>query len=161
MESRPSLLTLEDPDEALVVMELTVNQRSTKGDDVPGKIQIAIPARLVERLSASVDRAAEEELAGSGLPQARGAIEALLHQVPTNLGVELRANPITIADLVALRAGSVLDLGRPVDDSVGISVSGVPKFQGVLVDVGLQRAVQVTGPYIEAQERVDLLQSRG
>jgi type III secretion system YscQ/HrcQ family protein len=72
----------------------------------------------------------------------RGA--ELLNDIPLHVSVEVARVPVSAAEVVALRAGQVLQLGRPPTSAVELSVNGKIVAQGELVEVDGQLGVKIT-----------------
>ena len=65
----------------------------------------------------------------------------LQYQIP--ISVDLCGNVVPLGELVALREGSVLDLGTPADTPVQLRVDGFPIFEVTTVKQGRYKAAQV------------------
>lgn len=68
----------------------------------------------------------------------------LLNDVPLHVSVEIARVPVTADEVVALRSGQVLSLGRPPTSAVELSVNGKVVAQGELVEVDGQLGVKIT-----------------
>ena len=68
----------------------------------------------------------------------------LLNDIPLHVSVELARVPVTAEEVVALRAGQVVALGRPASSAVELSVNGKIVAQGELVEVDGQLGVKIT-----------------
>jgi len=68
----------------------------------------------------------------------------LLNDIPLHVSVELARVPVTAEEVVALRAGQVVQLGRPASSAVELSVNGKIVAQGELVEVDGQLGVKIT-----------------
>ena len=59
----------------------------------------------------------------------------LLNDIPLQIAVELGRLPVTAEQVVALRVGQLLDLGRTPGEPVELSVNGKIVARGELVEV--------------------------
>jgi flagellar motor switch protein FliM len=68
----------------------------------------------------------------------------LLNDIPLHVAVELARVQITAEEVVALRAGQVLRLGKGPGEGVELSVNGKVVAHGELVEIEGQLGVRVT-----------------
>ena len=110
-----------------------------------GKLTLCIPYPMLEPLH---DRLVSETEEGAVDPDPRWQ-EALvlgIGQATMTLRVELTKLKVTVADLMALRPGSIFDIDRP--ENVTVEANGVPLFRGVWGKHGRKIGVKV-------EERLD------
>jgi flagellar motor switch protein FliM len=110
-----------------------------------GKLTLCIPYPMLEPLH---DRLVSETDEGIVDPDPRWQ-EALvlgIGQAAMTLRVELTKLKVTVADLMALRPGSVFDIDRP--ENVTVEANGVPLFRGIWGKHGRKIGVKV-------EERLD------
>ena len=70
-------------------------------------------------------------------------VESRLLRIPVELTVELTAKEVTAGDLVRLKPGHVLNLGRSLDELALVNVGRAPKFEGVLAKSNGRPVIEV------------------
>lgn len=137
IRTNPRTADLVGRSESMVV----VSMKMTVGE-AEGLLRLAVPASLAKlvRQASTALRAVQpaQSLEASEAIRVRLGNELLL-----DVDFELRDSAMRLADLIGLRAGTVLDLGVPCDGTVTITVNGVPKFRGVLTQSDAKMAVTV------------------
>ena len=86
---------------------------------------------------------AEPETASSAHAQAAEPANALLHDAPIELCVELARFTLPLEQLLALRAGEVWSTGRAIGEVVYLSAGGRKVARGELVDVDGEVGVRI------------------
>ena len=142
VETRPALVTLEPPEEGRVVLKLAVSFSEAEG--IHGSMQIVLPVAIADKLSSELARDfghARETMsvAASDLRE----VESRLLRIPVDLTVELTAKEVTAGDLVRLKPGHVLNLGRSLDEPALVNVGRAPKFEGVLAKSNGRPVIEV------------------
>ena len=79
----------------------------------------------------------------SALDPAKGIKSHLIDNVGVRLEAYLGGAPMTVGDLTALAAGSVVPLDVPLTQSVELRLNGVAVAKGELVSVGDKFAVRL------------------
>jgi flagellar motor switch protein FliM len=139
METNPQFVQLTAPNEATIVVTLNVKV----GEDA-GKITIAFPHILLESVMSRLgthtwfassarapSRAEESELQASVLRLA-APLRGILAEVP-----------ITVGELLELKVGDVVSLGRPVSSSATVEIGGVPRFTARAGLLNRHKALQI------------------
>ena len=67
----------------------------------------------------------------------------LLNDIPLQISVELSRMPVTAEQVVSLRVGQILDLGRVPGEPVDLSVNGKVVARGELVEVEGHMGVRI------------------
>jgi flagellar motor switch protein FliM len=124
LETNPQFVQLTSPSEVVIAVTFDI-----KVGDVSGQMTLAFPHLLLEpvmpklnthRYFATAQRAASRQ-------ETEGLQENLLRVAVTVRGV-LAEVPITVRDLLDLRPGTILPLGRPATAPATVEVEGVPRF---------------------------------
>ena len=140
-ETRPALLSIDIPVDGFIVLNLQTTLR-VADDAVVGMIRLAVPVSLAQRLVSSIpsdlveheSEPTEEEVI---------TMESLLLPIPMCLSVDLPARHVTAGDLLKLESGSVLDLGRAVQEHAPLRIGKTVAFEGALVLSEQRRAVEI------------------
>ena len=90
------------------------------------------------------DAAANPAEEGAGAPAASLADLALLGDISVNLSMEIGRTNITIAELLSLGKGSVVELQRMADEPLDILVNGTLVAHGEAVVVGERFGIRLT-----------------
>jgi flagellar motor switch protein FliM len=75
----------------------------------------------------------------------RVAVEQSLRATALDVSVRFPPIPISMRDLAALRPGSVLETGLPVDSELDLLIAGEPRFRVAAGRVGQSLAVRIQG----------------
>jgi len=67
----------------------------------------------------------------------------LSQELVMNVDCELHGSSVSIADLLELRVGGVIDFGMPCDGAVTICMNGIPKLKGCLTQTGSRMTVTI------------------
>lgn len=125
-ETRPQLLQIAAPNDAIVAVRLKVRLGESEGD-----LKFCLPTALLEEMGPGfVDRWRSR---GRKEPTAaeRQSLYANLAKVPLSAEAVLET-PLPATDLVQLTVGDVVSLGVPVKTPVELHVCDTKKFTGVL-----------------------------
>jgi flagellar motor switch protein FliM len=136
-ETEPQLLQILAPNEAVVAISLEVRIGETAG-----MMNIGIPSIIVKMLRQKFDqqwsvrktRATEEEHA---------RVLRLIRPAIIHLDARLQGPTLSIATLLDLREGDVLEFDYPVNRPVDVTVNGKLKYRGEVVTSGRKRAFEV------------------
>ena len=137
-ETRPQMLQIAAPNDAVVALSLSV-----KLGDCEGALNFCLPAALLEEMgpgfadrwrSPSHDRPVDVD---------RGPLLRNLSRVKLATDAVLET-PLPAADLLQLSTGDVVSLGLPLQVPVAVRVCGTEKFKGTLTqtDGGVGVAIQ-------------------
>ena len=143
-ETRPALLTLDSVEESPVVLDLVTTLGSGRAA-ATGTLRVAVPLEIAEKLSKeqSRDTIVKRPPTLGGAPDTR-AVVGLLLAIDVPVSVELSAKGVTAGDLMKLKPGHVLSLGRAVEEPAAVRVGGAEKFGGTLALSRGRTAVEVT-----------------
>lgn len=143
VETHAGLVTLDPPEEGRLVLHFNVVVGGGEGT-VTGGLQIVLPLTIATPLSTELARDFVHEREKVVLDEEqRNRIEEQLMRTPMPLTVDLVAREVTAGDLLQLQPGTVLNLGRAMDEPAEIHVGGVPKFEAILAMVEGQPAAEI------------------
>lgn len=137
-ETRPQMLQIAAPNDAIVALSLSVKLGESEGN-----LNFCLPAALLEEMgpgfadrwrSPSHDRPVDVD---------RGPLLRNLSRVKLATDAVLET-PLPAADLLQLSTGDVVSLGLPLQVPVAVRVCGTEKFKGTLTqtDGGVGVAIQ-------------------
>jgi flagellar motor switch protein FliM len=138
-ETRPQMLQVAAPNEVVVLLGFDMRIGEARG-----MLNVCIPAATIEQVGASFTqtwhRARREPT-----ERDRENLEANLARVPLPVSATLSAM-LRARELLGLRPGDVLSLGRPLSESLDVRVRDSVKFSGRLVQHGRRTGVVVEVP---------------
>lgn len=137
-ETRPQMLQIVAPNEAVLVIGFQVQIAESRG-----AMSLCLPALTLEPIIQSLNQSVYSRTREVPPEQTRALLDTL-SIVKFPVCAELRGTKTVIDDLMILAPGDVLRLDHRVDQAVEISVGGVTKFFGNLVAQERQTVVQVT-----------------
>jgi flagellar motor switch protein FliM len=144
-ETRPQMLQVAAPNEVVVLLGFDV-----RIGDARGMLNICIPASAIElgggRFSQTWHRARREPSA-----RERRNLHDNLARVPMDVTAALDTS-LHVRELLRLRPGDVLSLGRPVREPLDVRVRGATKLQGRLVTAGGRVGVRLEPSGLVARE---------
>jgi type III secretion system YscQ/HrcQ family protein len=105
--------------------------------DAPESTQSSLPPTATAATATSTDRPDDKAPAG-------GARDALLGELPVEVACELGRVTLTGRELLELRPGAVLPVGRPLAGPIDLTVGGRVIARGELVDVEGEIGVRLT-----------------
>lgn len=119
----PSAVDLRAVDERLFCVVFEVSIAGTKG-----MLRLCIPFSAVKRLL----REEKETVTASELSQSQDSLPTAraLSDTPLSLSAYLEPPPLSLAHLLQLQPGEVLDLRVPTTEPFLVSISDTPKFHG-------------------------------
>jgi flagellar motor switch protein FliM len=100
-------------------------------------------AEGLARLAASAQRAGAVEVDGDGGGEPDAALRGALGQVPMRVWAELGRARLSLAEVVALGVGAVVELDRRLEDPIDLYVNGLRLGHGELEIVDEEWAVRV------------------
>ena len=125
-ETRPQMLQVAAPNEVVVLLGFDI-----RIGDARGMLNICIPAASIEQVGAAFTQTwhrTRREPSPADRQHLLHNLGRVRMPIAATLSTKLRAR-----ELLALRPGDILSLGRPLRDSLEISVRGHGKFTGRLV----------------------------
>lgn len=134
-ETRPQLLQIVAPNEVVVAIVFHVQL-----GDIQGLMSLCIPAIVLEPI---IERFNQSSYSRNRvvLPQQTRHLLAKLRTLEFPVAAELRGITATTDDLFRLAPGDILLLDHRADEPVTVSVGGLEKFQGQLVEQDRRTAV--------------------
>lgn len=145
LENNPHYLSGIGQGESVVVLDFVVNLEATKGS-----LSLVLPLTafgpvrdIFDPSEALVDRDPAE------LQEDRKKVLGTLQDMDSQLVVELARRNISLAEVVGLAEGDVLDLGQAVDDPLKVTIQGREAWQGQPGTVGKRHAVKLVSPWIK------------
>ncbi len=143
VETRPALITLEPPEEGRVVLKFKVGLSAGEGAPL-ADMRVILPMSIANPLSTELAKDLGQERGGMALsPEKSKKLESMLLRTTLELAVDLAGNGVTAGDLLRMRVGHVLKLGRSMEEPATVRIGGVPKFNAVLALRGGQPAVEL------------------
>jgi len=135
-ETRPQMLQVGSPTEVVVLLGFEVRVGDTRG-----LLSLCIPASAIDSVRARFSRDLPRSVRQPSEAD-RQRLREVLARVPLRVSATLDAR-VPARDLVSLRPGDVLSLGRAVARPVDVRVAGSVKFGGRLVVRGGHTALVV------------------
>jgi flagellar motor switch protein FliM len=127
-ETRPQMLQVAAPNEVVVLLAFDM-----KIGDARGMLSICIPASAIESVGSSF-RQTWQRTRREPTPADRRNLLGNLARIPLGVTAALDST-LPARDLLKIRPGDVLSLGRSVRDPLELRVRGATKFEGRLVSV--------------------------
>jgi flagellar motor switch protein FliM len=138
-ETRPQMLQVTGRNEIVVVVAFLIKVAETRGT-----LKLCIPASAIEAIGDTFSHAWQRSRRQPTNDEA-SRLAVNLARVP--LGVTAHLSTVLSArELIALRPGDVVSLGRNAGQPVTISVGELPAYSGQLVVQNGNLAVRVAGP---------------
>lgn len=153
-ETRPQLLQIVAPNEVVIAIVFHVQL-----GDIQGLMSLCIPAIVLEPI---IDRFNRSSYSRNRvvLPQQTRWLLNNLRTLPFSVSAEIRGIKATTDDLFRLAPGDILQFDHRADEPITVSVGGVEKFQGELVEQDRRTAVYlhtaITPPKDEFTEGQDV-----
>lgn len=134
-ETRPQLLQIVAPNEVVVAIVFHVQM-----GDIQGLMSLCIPAIVLEPI---IERFNQSSYSRNRvvLPQQTRHLLNNLRTLDFPISAELRGIKATTDDLFRLAPGDILLLDHRADEPVSVSVGGLEKFQGQLVEQDHRTAI--------------------
>ncbi len=124
-ESNPHLMQIHSPNEPVVV----INYESRIGKS-QGAMSLCYPYRVIEPVINTFT--AQTWLTQAKTPE-KNTVDALrlnLGKAALDLNVYLAETEITLADLVALKPGHIIQTGKPANSEITLAIGGKLKYKG-------------------------------
>jgi flagellar motor switch protein FliM len=136
-ETRPQMLQVAAPNEAVILMGFDVRIAETRG-----MLNLCLPATLIEAVGARFAQG-WHRMRREPTPAEQKRLYENLSRVPLPVTAVIETQ-IPAKDLFELRPGDVISLGRGLRESVDVLVGGSPKYHGRLMrlDQGLGVAIE-------------------
>jgi flagellar motor switch protein FliM len=143
-ETRPQMLQVTGRNEIVIVMPFLMRVGETRGT-----LKFCIPASALEAIGDTFSQAWQRRRQPTAEETAR--LAANLGRVPLAVAAQLSTR-LTARELLALRPGDIVSLGRNAGQPVTIHIGDLPTYAGQLVTQNSSLAVRVTG---DAADSVD------
>ena len=141
-ETNPQVAQIVSLAEIVILMtfELKIGEMS-------GFLNICIPFLSIESIAdklsvqyrfTTVKKSKEDDV--------QGKVKAVINTVQVPLSVDLGQVTVTIKDLLELRQGDVINLGKGIQEELTVKVSDQEKFFAKPGIVNRKKAVKITGP---------------
>jgi len=98
--------------------------------ELSGSMSLGLSSAALEPLRAHLGRRAGDDGPGAIARDCAARIGRLVREATVEMTVVIGQARVTLAQLVALRAGDVVHLDRAVGDPIPVRVEGIPKFYG-------------------------------
>lgn len=98
--------------------------------EVSGSMSLGLSTAALEPLRAHLGRRAGDDGPGAVARESAARIGRAVRDASVEMTVVIGQARVTLAQLVALRAGDVVHLDRAVGDPIPVHVEGIPKFHG-------------------------------
>jgi flagellar motor switch protein FliM len=138
-ETRPQMLQIVAPNEAVLTIAFQVQIGETRG-----LMSLCLPAITLEPIIQILNQSVYSRSRDVPPEQTRALLD-ILALVKFPVAAELRGTKALMDDLMNLSPGDVLRLDHRVDQPLEISVGGVVKFYGDLVAQERRTVINVTG----------------
>ncbi len=137
VETNPQLARQIPATEAVVSIMMGV-----RVGEVSGMINLAVPSINLKTMRQNFDQ--RSTVQRTARRETETAIkEKMVRELVLGVDCELRGSRIRLRDLLAIKAGDVIDLGVGCDSSASVVVSGSPKFKGCITSQGNRMAVLI------------------
>ncbi|GAB4257869.1 MAG: flagellar motor switch protein FliM [Deferrisomatales bacterium] len=149
-ETSPQLVQIVAPNEIVVVVvfEVKIGQSS-------GMMNFCIPAVYLEPFSTELRRESRTAVSNPMGPEDYRRIDEVLANAEARMQVNLGEGKMPIRDLLRLRIGDVVPLGRDTQAPVTVRVAGIPKFRAVFGARKGKRAAKILAPILPEEEPLD------
>jgi flagellar motor switch protein FliM len=135
-ETRPQMLQVTGPTEIVILLVFDIRIADTRG-----MVNLCIPAAAIEAVGEAFAQGWQRSRR-QPTPDEEKWLNANLGRVPLSVTALLETT-LSARDLVALKPGDVLSLGRAASQPVAVHVGQVPRFSGRLVRSGMDAGVVV------------------
>lgn len=137
-ESRPQMLQIVPPNEVVATISYQIQIGESKGS-----MSICLPVALLEPLAEGFGRStyeANEKMA----PETTASLLKAVSEVRFPVSCDLENVPVAVSDLSSLAVGDVIRTNHPLEKTLNVCVSNLPKFVGKLASMDGKLVVQVT-----------------
>lgn len=136
-ETRPRLLQIYPPNEAMALAEMTMKLGANEG-----VIYWSMPIGLVKLLQSKASQQNESE-SQKQIRETVRRMKARMAAVPAQLEMLSSPTMVSFSDLMRLNAGDVLRLDHRLDEALVLEVNGSQNFRADLVSVQERKAAQI------------------
>ncbi len=139
-ETNPQFVTIMTPSDVIIKVEFHVEM-----EDFTGKLYVGIPYSMIEPIKEKLYSGITSDTVSVDNRWLNRIIE-LLNQAYVNISVEIDTAELLVRDILNLKEGDVITLGRSVKDELILKVEGVPKFYCLPGHHNGSKAVKITRP---------------
>jgi flagellar motor switch protein FliM len=137
LERKPNFSNRIPREEAVMAIRIELQVAGAAG-----VMNVVIPSSMLQILGQRVDQQKQVLNPGSAEMEQRIA-SRLCAQLHMDVELTILGAGVKVADLLAMRAGDVLDLGVPCTEEATVLINGCAKFNGELVAVDNKRSVLI------------------
>lgn len=145
-ETRPQMLKVTGRNEIVAVLEFSI-----KIGDSRGTLKFCVPAAPIEAASEKLAQAGQKTTRRALTAEETAHLSANLGRVPLSVSAHL-STTFSARELLALRPGDVVSLGRTAAQPVAVSIGEQPVYAGQLVVHQGNLAVRIEGSAPGADE---------
>jgi len=139
-ETSPQLIQIVAPNEVVVLIVLEI-----KIGEVSGLMNLCIPTSLMEPITGKFDSEFSQGAHRSDDPQAFARLKEHLMATRHTVSADVVGTSVRINELVNLEEGDLVLLNYDGKSDIHLSISGVPKLAGTVIERGNHRAFVVRG----------------
>jgi flagellar motor switch protein FliM len=140
-ETNPQFVNILSPMDVIINVELHIDI-----EDFTGKMHLGIPYSMIEPVKEKLHTGITGDSTSTD-NRWTDQILALLLGSHANLSVEIDRIELTIEEIMRLRTGDVITLGKAAGDELVMKVDGIPKFLCVAGNHRGSQAVKITRPF--------------
>jgi flagellar motor switch protein FliM len=141
-ETRPQMLQIVAPGEAVVTVNFEI-----KVGETSGTLNLCIPSMMLKMNRALFDQQRRRRHPESGNSEIE-KISEILRGARVTLTSEIRDAALAVEDLLNMGVGDVIQLNHALGDPIRLDAGGVPKFYGRIVPRRGRRAFEISHKYI-------------
>jgi flagellar motor switch protein FliM len=141
-ETRPQMLQIVAPGEAVVTVNFEI-----KVGETSGALNLCIPSMMLKMNRALFDQQRRRRHPESGNSEIE-KISEILRSARISLTSEIHDAALAVEDLLNLGVGDIIQLNHAMGDPIRLDAGGVPKFYGRIVTRRGRRAFEISHKYI-------------
>ncbi|MBF0457060.1 MAG: flagellar motor switch protein FliM [Nitrospirae bacterium] len=137
-EMNPQFVTIVTPTEVIIKIEVHIEV-----EDFTGKMYFCVPYSVIEPVKDKLYSGIQAEKLDIDQRWVN-RLNGILKQSTVDVTIELATAELLIEDILNLRKGDVIPLGKSVNEDLVLKVEGIPKFRCVPGQVQGNMAVKIT-----------------
>jgi flagellar motor switch protein FliM len=137
-ETSPQLVQIVAPNEIVVVIVFEVKIGHTSG-----MMNFCIPAIYLDPFAMELRQENRTDIRTRMSPEDHRRLDEVLARAEAALAVDLAERRIPIRELLALKEGDILALGKPMSDSVVVKIAGIPKYRAAFGSRNGKKAAKI------------------
>jgi len=139
-ETSPQLIQIVAPNEVVILIVFEVKMGNTAG-----MINLAIPSIILEPVSNKFDQEMFTGYKKSATFEEAKLLSASIKRCDMAVSAEIRGTSLTLASVLNLQAGDMIQLTKKQDAVLDLTVDAIPRMKGfVVLNVHQKRVFQVT-----------------